>query len=359
MNKRISARKLIGLKLFSKIYDQRVAEHTLRTLFWECTLRCNLACRHCGSDCKASSQYDDMPAKDFLRVIDTITPHVDTHKMMVIFSGGEPLMRRDLEQIGMELYRREYPWGLVTNGMLLDRKRFDSLMRSGLRSITVSLDGFSICHNYIRRNDQSFARAVEAIKLIAAEPGLAYDVVTCINTINYLTLNQFKEYLISIGVKHWRLFTIFPAGRAATDPSLQLPDEQFRGLMEFIKHNRQHEKRITVTYSCEGFLGNYETDVRDSFAQCNAGVSTAGIRIDGSITACTSIRARYDQGNIYHDDFWQAWSNGFDEYRNREWMRKGECAECSVFDYCRGGGMHLRDAEGNLMLCHYHKLGYR
>ena len=69
--------------------------HPLRTLFWECTLRCNMHCRHCGSDCKVSTQTPDMPAKDFFKAIDDITPHVNPHEVFVIFTGGEALLRPD------------------------------------------------------------------------------------------------------------------------------------------------------------------------------------------------------------------------------------------------------------------------
>ena len=61
--------------------------HPLRTLFWECTLRCNMHCRHCGSDCKVSASTPDMPAGDFFKVIDDITPHVNPHEVFVIFTG--------------------------------------------------------------------------------------------------------------------------------------------------------------------------------------------------------------------------------------------------------------------------------
>jgi MoaA/NifB/PqqE/SkfB family radical SAM enzyme len=65
MGKRLGLRQWIALKLFKKLHKIRAAEHTLTTLFWECTLRCNLQCRHCGSDCTASPEYKDMPAEDF------------------------------------------------------------------------------------------------------------------------------------------------------------------------------------------------------------------------------------------------------------------------------------------------------
>ena len=139
----LSLRQRMALEIERSLQNRRVAEHRLDTLFWECTLRCNLACRHCGSDCTSDPAYRDMPAEDFFRVLDTqITPHVDPHRVMVVLSGGEVLVRPDLERIGRALYDREYPWGLVTNGMALTAGRFEALLRAVLHSMTVSLDGF-------------------------------------------------------------------------------------------------------------------------------------------------------------------------------------------------------------------------
>ena len=164
-----------------------------------------------------------------------------------------------------------------------------------------------------------------------------------------------KELLIANGIKHWRIFTIFPGGRAADDPTLRLSDEQFREVMEFIRRTRR-EGRIDLTYACEGFLGGYETEVRDSFYYCSAGVTTASIRVDGAISGCTSIRSNFDQGNIYRHNFWEVWSSRYEPFRDRSWARRDECADCRMFRYCQGGGMHLRDDEGRLLMCHYKRL---
>lgn len=351
----LSIRKRLALEIARKIRNNRKELHPIKQLFWESTLRCNLHCKHCGSDCRQTSDVKNMSVPDFLRVIDTITPHVNPHEVNIIITGGEPLVRQDIEEVGLALYRRGYSWGIVSNGLLLTEQRLQSLMRAGLHAITISLDGFQDEHNWLRGDSRSYDCAFGAIKMLVNEPELVWDVVTCVNQRNYRHLQEFKDNLYNNGVRDWRLFTIFPVGRAALLPDLQLKDEEFIGLMEFIKHVRK-EGKIHVNYGCEGFLGKYEGEVRDYFFGCNAGISVASILADGSISACPSIRSHFYQGNIYQDDFMEVWNKGFQLYRDRKWMKKGLCSECGFFRYCEGNGMHLRDDNGDLLFCHLHRL---
>lgn len=352
----LSLRRRLALEAWRLNENIRIEKHELRQLFWECTLRCNLSCRHCGSDCKSVAAQPDMPKEDFLRVLDNIATKTNPNNVFVIITGGEPLMRSDLEECGRAIYKRGFPWGMVTNGLAMTPKRLQSLIASGLHTITVSLDGLEEEHNFMRGNTQSFKRAVDAIRIISAEKRIKSDVVTCVNRRSIQNLDAIKELLISLGVTGWRMFTIFPAGRAAGVADLKLSSEEHRYLMEYIKRNRKEDKRITINYCCEGFMGDYEGDIRDHFYSCQAGISVGSVLIDGSIGACPSIRADYNQGNIYKDDFWDVWQNRYDVYRNREWMRKGVCAECNMFRYCKGNGMHLRDNNGNLLHCNLQKL---
>ena len=355
MNKKPSFRKRIALELFRKIRKNNARLHELSTLFWECTLRCNVSCLHCGSDCKAVAGAPDMPAEDFLQVVRQILPHVNPNRTMIVFTGGEALLRNDLEACGLELYKLGFPWGLVSNGLLLNRRRLDSLLSAGLHSITISLDGFEEAHNWLRQHPKSYAKALDAVCMLTKEKEIAWDVVTCVNQKNIGQLPEFKKHLIDIGVKSWRIFTIFPAGRAAAFPELQLSDEAFTSVLDFIRATRK-EKQIRLNYGCEGFLGDYEAEVRDHFFQCHAGTSVASVLADGSISACPSIRANFHQGNIYKDDFMDVWNNRFQPFRNRDWSRKGCCADCSMFRYCEGNGMHLYDDDGNLLVCHLQRI---
>lgn len=88
---------------------------------------------------------------------------------------------------------------MVTNGLALDADCLRSLMDAGLRSISISFDGFEDAHNYIRRNPRSFGKALDAIRLIVREPRLTYDVITCVTSPMVARLGEFKELLIAEG----------------------------------------------------------------------------------------------------------------------------------------------------------------
>lgn len=332
-------------------YQKRIESHVLQQLFWECTLRCNLNCLHCGSDCRATSDMQDMPLEDFLLVLDDVRSVMDAEKILVVTTGGEPLVRKDICVCGKAIRGKGFHWGMVSNGFLLDEKLCDQLLDAGLETIAISLDGFADAHNWLRGSQRSFLLAERAIKILVNK-NITWDVITCVNQKNFERLDSFKQYLIDIGVRDWRIFTIIPMGRAAAHDDLQLSNLQFRGLMDFIVKVRK-EGTIHLSYSCEGFLGDYELKVRDYPYFCQSGINVGSVLADGSISGCLSMRTHYHQGNIYRDKFTDIWNQKFELYRNREWMKTGLCKTCEMWNYCQGNGMHLRDNDGHLLLCHY------
>jgi len=330
-------------------------EHKLGQLFWECTLRCNLNCRHCGSDCRKTAGLADPPLSDLLGVLDSSPKDLERGKVVIITTGGEPLVRPDIVQVGAEIKKRGFLWGMVTNGMLLTRDLVNTLVDTGLDTVAMSFDGFEPEHNWMRGSELSFKRADAAIDWFNEHPDLTWDLITCVNQRNFGYLNELKEYLIGRGVRQWRIFTVAPMGRAVSEPELMLSNEQFVQLMNFISTVRR-EGRIRLNYSCEGFVGPYEGVVRDHLFRCIAGTGVASILSDGSISGCLSIRSDYHQGNIHKDNFWDVWENGFKPYRDRKWMKTDECAKCKVWRYCQGGAMHLRGDGGQMLSCNFLKI---
>ena len=334
--------------------EKRSERKLLQQIFWECTLRCNLNCLHCGSDCRKDNMPKDMPFEDFSYVLDEVASVYDPSRILVVTTGGEPLVRKDIVECGQEITRKGFLWGMVSNGMMLNQTMLSKLVRAGLKSIAISLDGFETDHNWMRGNSNSFQRAVDAIDCLV-KSNITWDVITCFNKRNYKSINEFMEFLIAHGVRHWRVFSVFPSGRAKDNEELQLTPEQFRTIMEFIKDVRR-TKKIHLSYSCEGYLGSFEMKVRDHPFFCGAGINVASIRYDGAISGCLSIRSHFDQGNIYKDNFLDVWDNRFGKFRYREWVQKGECEKCNVLNICQGGSMHLRDEVGKMAGCSYLKL---
>ena len=331
--------------------------HELNYLFWECTTRCMLRCRHCGSDCSVQSREKDMPLADFLRALDTIPAEHRPRDFVVVLTGGEPLLRPDVAEAGREIRRRGFGWSMVTNGWCYDEAMHGKLMASGLGAVTVSLDGLEASHDWMRGVPGSYARALRAIGIVAAEPRLNADVVTCVNQRNLLELPEIYEVLRGLGVKQWRLFTVIPIGRAANDPEMKLSDEQFVSLMEFIREKRQEGGPMKVTFSCEGYLGRYEEQVRDGRYFCRAGINIASVLIDGRICACPNVdRDEFSQGSIYKDNFYDVWEHRFQEFRDRSWACTGPCADCPAWRDCLGNGMHNHHGPGRTLLtCHYRR----
>ncbi len=351
-----SWRQKLGLNLSAKYIDVQTKLHDLTYFFWECTVRCNIACKHCGSDCRSDKGVKDMPGEDFLNVAREVAKQYNPNKVMIVITGGEPLVRPDLNEVCTELYKMGFPWGMVTNGLLLNRQRLDELLAAGLRSITISLDGLEESHNWLRGNSRSFACATEAIRMVAQTPNIAYDVVTCITQKNISELESIKQHLLSLGVSHWRIFAIDPIGRAKEDPDLQISPKQLKEVMDFIAKSRV-EEQLHVNFGCEGFLGKYEEKVRDGYFFCRAGINIASVLNDGSISACPNNSPYAVQGNIYQDSFLDVWNNRFEIMRNRSWAKEGTCIDCKEFKWCKGNGMHLRDFENHDVLrCHYKML---
>jgi len=121
----MNLKKHLALDLYRLHKKNQTKLHELSYLFWECTLRCNLNCLHCGSDCTQEAFTPDMLGEDFLRVLESIAPHVNPNKTMVVITGGEPLIRKDLAEVGLEIYKRGFPWGMVTNGYAMTATRLD------------------------------------------------------------------------------------------------------------------------------------------------------------------------------------------------------------------------------------------
>ena len=344
-----------GIKFNTKVHD-------LTYFFWETTLRCNLNCRHCGSDCARDMKFEDLPAEKVLKVFRDIAKSYDPKEIMVAVTGGEPLVREDLFEVLREVSQLGFDWGMVTNGMLVNEKIVDKCAASGMRTVSVSLDGIESSHNWLRNNEQSYARAINALGLFENSGKFkVVEAITCVNTENIGHLEELYNVLNSMGIKAWRLFTIFPKGRAEIAKDLIFDRTVLIKMFDFIKEKRKSNPHMHISYSEEGYLGcDWEREVRDDFFFCSAGINVGGLLADGSYSACPSLAREWIQGHIDEISFPEAWESRYKNMRDRSWMKTKACANCKEWKNCNGSSLHLWDWEASkTKVCHYKLLNIR
>jgi radical SAM protein with 4Fe4S-binding SPASM domain len=339
------------------------AAHRLAYLFWESTLRCNLECRHCGSDCRrdASSAAGELPADRLRQELSAIAARYDPSQITFAIIGGEPLIRRDIDAVGAHAAALGFAWGVTTNAMLLKPARLASLKAAGLRTISVSLDGLEAEHDALRRCPGAFHRVVAAIERLTADPFYErFDVICCVSPLNVDRLEPFTDRLAALGVPQVRFTPVFSRGRADGASGLRLSGEQLRRLLAFVAGQRATRRDIVVTLSEEGYWGpNWECRIRDGFHYCGSGVGIGSILHDGAVTGCPSVSRRLVEGNLSEASFVDIWERRFSHFREeRRTLAPGSCASCRHWDLCEGGGCHLFDpADGAIETCSLKRIG--
>lgn len=334
--------------------------HELRYLFWETTRKCNMACLHCGSDCGRDDSLVGLPRNVIEDVLSEIAQAFSPSDIMLVASGGEPLVRADLFDILAHARKLGMRLGMVTNGWTLGPQTARRLAETGMESIVVSLDGPREIHDWLRNRKGSFDRAIGALQYLKQAGIPIVEGITCVTPRSLNFLETTYEIVRSTGANYWRVFNIFPIGRARNNPELLLLPEHFRQLVETMVQlrTRGRAEGIVVNLSEEGYLGfDWESKVRDAVYFCRAGVNIAGIMADGTIAACPNLPAWMGQGNVLSDSFVHVWNTRYQIFRDRSWMRRGMCAQCSHFGMCRGNSLHIWDS--NLqepVWCHYHML---
>ncbi|MBM4397608.1 MAG: radical SAM protein [Deltaproteobacteria bacterium] len=349
-------RRRFNLWAWRHYVDLEAGHPRLSYLFWEATLACNLACRHCGSDChRAQDTSAELTGDEVVRAFDRVASDFGARSVFLAVTGGEPLVRPDLFEVMERLSRLGFPWGMVTNGWSVDDRVVEACRRTRMRTLVVSLDGVDAeSHDWLRGRG-SFDRAVEAIGRFRRAAFLRdLQVTSTFHRRNIRQLQPMFDLLVRLGVRDWRIVSVFPNGRARRQDDFLLDPAELRGLLEFIRDKRSRPQPIRVSYGDEGFLGcEYERQVRDFFFACLAGIRIASILANGDISGCPNIPRSLVQGNVRTETLKDVWVSRFRKYRDRRWMRQGGCAGCGEFAICKGNSMHLWDSEtGGPKLCH-------
>jgi radical SAM protein with 4Fe4S-binding SPASM domain len=343
--------RLVTLHRAAARRRQLMREPDLTYLFWEATLRCNLRCEHCGSSCEASSPVTELDTAQVVAILRSIAEDFDARRIFVSITGGEPLLRKDLEEVVAEMTRLGMRACIVTNGTLLDRERARRLYQAGMRTASVSIDGDRREHEEVRGKG-TWEKALAGLRAAREVGFVDVEAITCVRPANLGSLASVERAVRAAGANLWRLITIDTMGRLAgarTTP-LWLDPPQVRQLLAFVERRRQQlgqaEDPFGVQFSCGGFLGvRHDLEVRPADGQCFAGLCVASILSDGQVSACPSLPRQWAQGSALTERFSQVWQQRFEKHRTAEWRKSGPCQGCAWFDLCLGGGLHERLAQ--------------
>jgi radical SAM protein with 4Fe4S-binding SPASM domain len=327
-----------------RLYKQsECREHQLLYLFCEITKQCNCACRHCGSDCSSKSDFHALTTASWVSIFEDIANSF-TPAPAIVLTGGEPVLHTDFRLVIETLNRLHFKWGIVSNGYSLDERCIDLLLLNGLYSITISLDGTEHNHNWLRGKPDSYKKALQSIRLLSKQDIPYKDVVTCVHPGNIGELDDIARVLIDNGANNWRLFRIFPAGRAKGNRELLLSVAETRKMLDWIASRKAALRKtgLDVNLSCEGWLPfSSDTKVRDQPFFCRAGINIASILCDGTLTGCSNNSPLFFEGNILRDNLAYTWENRFQKFRTRPWLKDSDCAKCDSLKNCQGSSIHL------------------
>lgn len=319
------------MKDMKKTYD-------LRCLLFEITSRCNAGCKQCGSRCDTTGE-DILTKDDILNTLKDIKKNIGTD-VMVNISGGEPLMRKDLFDIMTEVTKLGFDWGMVTNGSLITDDVIKKMKRSGMKTITVSLDGVKDTHDELRLIPNGYEKVIEALKKLKKADFLdELQITFTANHKNVYELPQIYDIMSLIGIDSIRVGFMDPIGRAMDYPELMLTKEEMEFLFWFI-NKKNKEGKLPIQWGCPHFFSNRAD--RHVF-YCFAGIWAASVLSNGDIFVCPNVERRADliQGNIKRDSFSKVWDEGFEYFRNRP--LPDECKGCAYEKDCAGDSLHTFD----------------
>ena len=333
-------------------YRQQLRKYpVLKFLFLEFTLRCNERCLHCGSSC-GDVMSNELPTQTYFDFLDKIK-HDFKELPMLCITGGEPLLRRDFFEITGYANKLGFNWGMTSNGTLITKDVAKRLKETGMKTVSISVDGLEETHDEFRRTKGGFKRTIEGVKNLLEQDFNSVQVTTVVTKKNISQLDSLFDLMCELDVDSWRVINIEPIGRALKLDGYTLDAADYKRMFDFIKEKRNSD--FPVLYGCSHFLGlDYEREVRNWYFLCNAGIYTASIMSNGDIGACLDIERRPEtiQGNILSDDFTNVWYNRFDIFRTSLAEKNEKCRRCDSKSFCEGGSYHSWNYDDNCqMVC--------
>ena len=300
---------------------------------WNLTRKCNLKCPHCYINASPTELKGELNTEESKQLIDQIA---EVSRPLLILSGGEPLLRKDVYEIIRYGTEKGLRMGMGSNGGLLDANAARKLKEAGIKTVSISLDSpIPEQHDEFRGVAGSWQKAVNAIKALR-ENDVLVQVNTTLTQQNYNQIDDIMSLSEQIGVENFHLFFLVPTGRGAkiADISPAMYEDMIKGTFA-----KTHKHKLNVRPSCAPqfmrIAKDMGLDMRQWIRGCIAGLYYCRVYPNGDITPCPYLPIKL--GNIREKTFKDIWFNSpvFKALRDPNSL-KGKCGICEFKGICGG-----------------------
>jgi radical SAM protein with 4Fe4S-binding SPASM domain len=316
------------------------------------TRECNLKCMHCYSGSVDTPHPDELTTAEAKRVIDEIA---DIGARLIVFDGGEPLMRKDIYELIAHAKEVGLRPLMGTNATLMTDEVAHRLVEAGIRALAISLDGAEAkSHDQFRGQDGSWQQTMQGIEN-ARSAGIPFQIAPTLRRGNWLEWKDIADLAREKGAIAVEVFDCIPAGRGAENPEFVLTTEERQAFVkEYIARQLGDEEMV---YRCIGIPQLWveversvpEEDVLMRFVRtcCGAGLRYCCVLYEGSVYPCMVLQAK--AGDVRQDSFQDIWyeSEVFKILRDRDRL-EGKCGRCGWRHVCGGARCKVYELTGSL-----------
>ena len=332
-----------------------------RIIAWEITRSCPLACRHCRASAENGLYQGELTTEQAFRVLESITSFA---KPIIILTGGEPMNRKDIYQIaryGTDLGLRMV---MAPCGLQVTEKTVSRMIDSGIRRISLSLDGQDAeTHDSFRGVTGAFDSVIKAAEAAKAG-GLEFQINSTITKLNYKQMPRMLELAIELGAVSFHPFLLVPTGRARDMMEYEINPEEYEELLLWI-YRKSRDLPIQMKPTC---APHYYRILRQEEQKAGRKVSPATHGLDGMTKGCLGGQSfafishtgkiqicgfmEDEAGDLQKDnfDFRPTWETSELFARMRDLNSyHGKCGHCGYRQYCGGCRARAKAATGDYL----------
>ncbi|WP_048151155.1 radical SAM/SPASM domain-containing protein [Methanolacinia paynteri] len=328
-------------------------------VFWNLTTRCNLSCVHCYNS-SGSRSSGELSTEEAIAVIDDLS---GMGVPLILFSGGEPLLREDIWDLAAYTKDKGIITSLSSNGTLIDAEVAGKIKESGIGYVGISLDGAKPrTHNRFRGSSDAFSRTIDAFGH-CRDAEVRTGVRVTLTKANFRELDDLIDLALFLGASRFCLYWLVPSGRGTGDyERLQLNGDEVTealgllygrakeidpSVMEFLTVDAPQDAihlLASMRKDESEDLEDAESLVASLNGGCSAGSKVANISHQGFVYPCQFAQSEeFFVGDVRKTPFSRIWNDDSNPvlslFRNKGMRFTGGCGECMHRELCGGGCM--------------------